>query len=186
MPDSSVREPDFTIRRRGQPPIYWEHRRGGSSVVRCECGLDVIKESLKYQVMKRLHPLTPDRLVLPDRPALDGVANNRRAFCKLQLEPVLGLQRIRPDDPEGTRGTRAIELFPEHQSGVVQTLSLQPRSRSDLRRPDTVEVRDECSDPLWRRRDNPLVAVPDLHPPLTSPLVHCTRHSLLTNDPACP
>ena len=25
MPDGSVREPDFTIRRPGQPPVYWEH-----------------------------------------------------------------------------------------------------------------------------------------------------------------
>lgn len=25
MPDGSVREPDFTIRRPGKPPIYWEH-----------------------------------------------------------------------------------------------------------------------------------------------------------------
>ncbi len=25
MPDGTVREPDFTIRRSGQPPVYWEH-----------------------------------------------------------------------------------------------------------------------------------------------------------------
>lgn len=25
MPDGTVREPDFTIRRPGQPPVYWEH-----------------------------------------------------------------------------------------------------------------------------------------------------------------
>jgi hypothetical protein len=25
MPDSSVREPDFTIRRPGQPTLHWEH-----------------------------------------------------------------------------------------------------------------------------------------------------------------
>jgi hypothetical protein len=53
------------------------------SVAGCDCGFDVIEESLKYQVMKRLDPLTPDRLVLPDRAALDRVAKHRRAFCKL-------------------------------------------------------------------------------------------------------
>jgi hypothetical protein len=54
-------------------------------------------------------------------------------------------------------------------------VSLQPGSRSDLRRPDTVEVRDERNDPLWRCRDNPLVAFPDLHPSLTSPHVPCDQ-----------
>src|SRR6266567_7443471 len=147
----------------------------GPSVAGCDCCFDVIEESLKYQVMKRLDPLAPDRLVLPDRAALDRVAENRRAFGKLQLEPVLGLQLIRPDHPKRTRGTRAIELFPEHRPGVVQTVSLPPRSRSDLRRPDTVEVRDERNDPLWRCRDNPLVAFPDLHPSLTSPHVPCDQ-----------
>jgi hypothetical protein len=70
-----------------------------------------------------------------------------------------------------------MELFPEHQSGVVQTGSLPPRSRCDLRRPDPVEIRDECGNPLWRRRDTPFVAVPDLDPSLTSPLVHCDQRS---------
>src|SRR6266704_4696896 len=143
-------------------------RRAGSSVSGCGCGFDVVEESLKYQVMKRLDPLTPDRLVLPGRAALDHVTNNRRAFGEFQLEPVLGLQLIRPDHPERTRGARTIELFPEHQSHVVQTVSLQQGSRSDLRRPDTAEVRDECSDLLWRRRDDPLVAVRDLHSCVTS------------------
>src|SRR6266851_7922415 len=106
--------------------------------------------------MKRLDPLMPNRLVLPDRAALDGVANNRRAFGKLQLEPVLELELIRPDHPERTGGARAIELFPEHRSGVVQTVSLQPGSRSDLRRPDTIEVREEWSDALRRCRESPL------------------------------
>jgi len=144
-------------------------RRAGSSVTGCDCGFDVVEESLKYQVMKRLDPLTPDRLVLPGRAALERVANNCRVFARLQLEPVLAVQLIRPDHPERTRGTRAVELFPEHRPGVVQAVSLPPGSRSDLRRPDTVEVGDEGSDPLWRRRDNPFVAVPDLHPPLSSP-----------------
>ncbi len=36
-----------------------------------------------------------------------------------------------------------------------------------------VSVRDECGDPFWRRRDNPLMAVPDPHPQLTSPFVPC-------------
>jgi DNA-binding CsgD family transcriptional regulator len=55
------------------------------------------------------------------------------------------------------RGIRAIELFPEHRPGVVQTVSVPPGSRSDLRGPYTIEVRDERSDPLWRRRDNPFL-----------------------------
>src|SRR5258708_21607898 len=131
--------------------------------------------------MKRLDLLTPDRLPLPDRVALDRVAKNRRTFGKLQLEPVLALQLIRHYNPERTRGTRAIELFPEHQSGVVGTVSSESRSRSDLRRPDTVEVRDECGDPLWRCRDNPLVAVSYLHP--TSPHFLCTRMSSAASPP---
>src|SRR5690348_14196090 len=69
---------------------------------RCDCGFDVIEESLKYQAMKRLDPLTPDRLVLPDRAAFERVAKNRPAFGKLQLEPVLELELIRPDHPERT------------------------------------------------------------------------------------
>src|SRR6266568_4727379 len=140
--------------------------------VGCGRGLDVIEECLEYQVMKRLDPLTPDRLVLPGRAALKRVAQNGRAFGRPQLEPVLALQLIRPHHSGRTHGTRAIELFPKHQPGVVQTVSVQPGSRSDLLRPDTIEVRDECSDPLWRRRNSPLMTVPDLHPPLTSPFVH--------------
>jgi hypothetical protein len=54
-------------------------------------------------------------------------------------------------------------------------VAVPPRSRSELRRPDTVEVGEEFSDPLCRRRDHPLVAVPDLHPMLTSPLVLCAQ-----------
>src|SRR6266536_2525928 len=145
-----------------EPPSS-SREEAGPSVTGCDRSFDFIEESLKYQVMKRLDPLTPDRLVLPDRAALERVAKNRRAFGTLQLEPVLALQLLRPDHPERTRGTRAIELLPEHQSGFIQTVSLQPRSRSNLRRPDTVKVRDERSDPLWRRRDNPFVVVPDLH-----------------------
>ena len=57
-------------------------RPGGS-------GLDVIEESLNFQVVIWLDPLTPDRLVLPDRAALDRVAQNRRARRELCLEPVL-------------------------------------------------------------------------------------------------
>ena len=53
------------------------------SLAGCDGGFDVIEESLKDPVMKRLDPLTPDRLVLPDRAALDRVAKHRRAFCKL-------------------------------------------------------------------------------------------------------
>src|SRR5260370_41018209 len=146
-------------------------RRAGASVPGCGCGFDVVEESLKYQVMKRPDPLTPDRLVLPGRAALERMANNCRVFAKLQLEPVLAVQLIRPDHPERARGTRAVELFPEHRPGAIQTLSMPPGSRADLRRPDTVEVGDEGSDPLWRRRDNPFVAVlylphPSPHPPL--------------------
>src|SRR5260370_827173 len=122
--------------------------------------------------MKRLDPLTPDRLVLPGRTALERVAQNGGALGQLQLEPVLALQLIRPDHSERTRGTGAIELFPEHEPGVVQTVCVQPGSRSDLPRPDPIEIRDQCGDPLWRRRDDPLMAVPDLHLPLTSPFVH--------------
>src|SRR5260370_8543848 len=145
-------------------------RRAGSSGTGCDCGFDVVEESLKYQVMKRLDPLTPDRLVLPGRAAFDGVADNRRASSRLQLEPVLAVQLIRPDHPERARGTRAVELFPEHQPGVVQAVSLPPGSRSDLRRPDTVEVGDKVGDPLWRRRDHPFVAGPERAPPPPSPL----------------
>jgi hypothetical protein len=86
---------------------------------------------------------------------------------------MLALQLIGPDRSERTRGTRAIELFPVHEPGVVQAVSVQPGSRSDLPRPDAIEVRDECGDPFWRRRDDPLMAVPDLHPQLTSPFVPC-------------
>jgi hypothetical protein len=155
----------------------------GRSATRCDCGFDIIEESLKYQVMKRLDPLTPDRLVLPDRAALDHVKNNRRAFGDPQLEPVLGLQLSRPDHPERTRGPRTIELFPEHQSHVVQTVSLPQGSRSDLRRPDTAEVRDECSDLLWRRRDDPLVAVRDLHSSVTSRGAVAETHRFCTRIP---
>ena len=42
--------------------------------------------------MKGPDQLTPDRLVFPGRVALERVANNRRAFGKLQLEPVLAVQ----------------------------------------------------------------------------------------------
>src|SRR5260370_12701773 len=147
-------------------------RRAGSSVPGCGCGFDVVEESLKYPVMKRLDALTPDRLVLPGRAADERVAKNRRVFGRLQLEPVLAVQLIRPDHPERARGTRAVELFPEHRPGVIQTVSLQPGGGSDLRRPDTVEVSDEGSDPLWRRRANPFVAALHPHPPLTAPLVH--------------
>src|SRR5579864_1068259 len=119
--------------------LTWTRR---PSVAGCDCGFDVVEESLKNQVMSRLDPLTPDRLVLADRAALDRVADDGGAFCGLQLEPVLDPQLIRPDHSERARGTRAIELFPEHQPGVVQTVSLEPRSRPDLRWPETVEVRD--------------------------------------------
>src|SRR6516225_8638058 len=125
--------------------------------------------------MKRLEALMPDRLVRPGRVALDRVAQDGRALAQLQLEPVLTLQLIRPDHSERTRGTRAIELFPEHEPGVVQAVPVQPGSRSDLPRPDAIEVRDECGDPFGRRRNDPLMAVPDLHPPLTSPFVPCDR-----------
>src|SRR6266702_1875816 len=147
-------------------------RRAGSSVPGCGCGFDIVEESLKYQVMKRPHPLTPDRLVLPGRAALERVANNCRVFSRLQLEPVLAVQLIRPGHPERARGTRAVELFPEHRPGVVQAASLPPGSRSDLRRPDTVEVSDKVGDPLRRRRDNPFVEVLDLH--RSSPHRSCT------------
>jgi len=73
--------------------------------------------------MKWFDPLTPDRLVLPGRAAFQRVVKNRRAFGELQLEPVLALQLIRPDHPERTHGTRAIELFPQHRPGVVETMS---------------------------------------------------------------
>src|SRR6266704_6054077 len=116
--------------------------------------------------MKRLDPLAPDHLILPGRASHDDVAKNRRASGRLQLEPVLGPQPLWPDHAERTHGAWAVELFPEHQPGVVQTGSLPPGSGSDLRRPDAVELRDEGRDPLRRRRDYPLVAVRDLHPSL--------------------
>src|SRR6266571_6870486 len=47
--------------------------------VGCGRGLDVIEECLEYQVMQRLDPLTPDRLVLPGRAALKRVAQNGRS-----------------------------------------------------------------------------------------------------------
>jgi hypothetical protein len=75
------------------------------------------------------------------------------------------MQGAGPGLPQRARGTRAIELCPQHQPGVVQALPLPPGSRSDLRRPETAEVRDECRDRLGRRRGNPFVAVPDLHLP---------------------
>jgi hypothetical protein len=62
---------------------------------------------------------TPAGAMCSARAALDGLADNRPALYRLQLEPVLCLQRIRPDDPESTRGSRTIEHFPEHQPGVV-------------------------------------------------------------------
>src|SRR5258706_139800 len=83
------------------PAVTWQmiaaefaREEAGPSVAGCDCGFDVIEDRLKYQVMKRLDPLRPDRLVLPDRVALDRVAKNRRAFGELQLEPVLALQLI--------------------------------------------------------------------------------------------
>jgi hypothetical protein len=42
--------------------------KAGPSVAGCDCSFDVVEESLEYQVMKGLDPLTPDRLVLPDHP----------------------------------------------------------------------------------------------------------------------
>src|SRR5215467_13287237 len=146
----------------------------------CDCGFDVIEESLKYQVMKRPDPLMPDHLVAPGRVALDGVANNRRAVGHLQLKPVLALQLIRADDPERPLGTRAIELFPEHQPGIEQAVPLRTGNRSDLSRPDTVEVRDKYSDPLRRCRDNPFVEFPDLHSPLTLPAGYYDKHKRFT------
>jgi hypothetical protein len=41
-------------------------KEAGPSAAGCDCGFDVTEESLKHQVMKRLDPLTPDRLVLPE------------------------------------------------------------------------------------------------------------------------
>src|SRR5215475_6034101 len=129
--------------------------------------------------MKWLDPLAPDHLILPHRAALDGVADNRRAFGRFQLEPVLAVQPSRPDHAERARGTGAVDLFPDHDPGVVQTMSPPLGGRSDLRRPDAAEVGDKGSDPLWRRRDHPLVVVPDLHRPRTSPRAPrpaCRRH----------
>src|SRR5215813_5621916 len=127
------------------------------------------RRASRIKVMKWLDPLAPDHLVLPGRASLDGMADNRRAFGRFQLEPVLALQLSRPDHAERARGAGAVELFPDHDPGVVQTVSLPLGSRSDLRRPDAAEVGDKGSDPLWRRRDHPLVVVPDLHRTLTSP-----------------
>src|SRR5215469_7594582 len=139
-----------------------------SSVAGCDCGFDVVEEGLEYPVMKRLDPLTPYRLPLPGRAAFDRVAKDGRVVGTFQLEPLLALQLGRPDHPERTGGTWAVDLFPEHQPCVVQTVSLRPGSRSDLRRPDTAEVGDERGYLLWRCRDSPFMVVLDLHPSSTS------------------
>src|SRR5262249_39431678 len=60
-----------------------------ASMARGDCCFEVVEESLKYLVMKRIDLLTPDRLVFPGGAALDRVADNCRAFCGLELEPVL-------------------------------------------------------------------------------------------------
>src|SRR5215813_7601436 len=151
------------------------------SITGCDCCFEIIEESLKYPVVKRLDPLAPDRLVFPGSAALDRVADNCRAFCTLQLEPVLALQFRRADNPERTRRPRAIELLPQHQPSVEQAVSLRPWSGSNLRRPDPVEVGDECSDPRRWCRDNPFVKLPDLHPPLTSPPAPSCRRRLSTS-----
>ena len=46
-------------------------------------GFNVVEECLEYQVMKRPDPLTPDRLVLPGRTALEGMAQDSRALGQL-------------------------------------------------------------------------------------------------------
>src|SRR5262249_20838381 len=127
------------------------------------------RRASRIKVMKWLDPLAPDHLVLPGRASLDGMADNRRAFGRFQLEPVLALQLNRPDHPERARGAGAVGLLPNQYPRRGQTVSLPLGSRSDLRRPDAAEVGDKGSDPLWRRRDHPLVVVPDLHRTLTSP-----------------
>src|SRR5215469_6524971 len=139
-----------------------------SSLAGCDCGFDVVEEGLEYPVMKRLDPLTPDRLPLPGRAAFDRVAKDGRVVGTFQLEPLLALQLGRPDHPERTGGTWAVDLFPEHQPCVVQMVSLRPGSGSDLRRPDTVEVGDERGYLLRRCRDSPFMVVLDLHPSSTS------------------
>jgi CubicO group peptidase (beta-lactamase class C family) len=75
-------------------------------------GLHVVEDSLKFQVVTRLDPLTPERLIPACRVTFDGVAQYRRACRGLHLEPVLNPQFIRPDHPERAQGTRAIEFFP--------------------------------------------------------------------------
>jgi len=45
------------------------------------------------------------------------------------------------------------------------------------------EVRDECSDLLWRRRDDPLVAVRDLHSSVTSRGAVAETHRFCTRTP---
>ena len=88
-----------------------------------DCCFEVIEDSLKYPVMKRLDLLTPDRLVFPDSAALNRVTDNCRAFCRLKLKPVLALQLRRADNPECTRRPRAIELLPQHHPSVEQAVS---------------------------------------------------------------
>src|SRR5262249_6711576 len=56
-----------------------------ASMARGDCCFEVVEESLKYLVMKRIDLLTPDRLVFPGGAALDRVADNCRAFCGLEL-----------------------------------------------------------------------------------------------------
>jgi len=139
-----------------------------ASITGCDCCFEVIEESLNYPVVKRLDPLAPDRLVFP--------AAQPSSVWRTTVAPSV---RSSPNQFSAcnsggltTRNARAraraIELFPQHQPGVGQAVPLRLRSRSDLRRPDPVEVGDECSDPRRWCRDNPFVKFPDFHPPLTS------------------
>jgi hypothetical protein len=57
--------------------LIWTRR---PSLGGCDCGFDVVEECLKCEVVMRLDPLTPDRLVLADYAALDRVADNGGAI----------------------------------------------------------------------------------------------------------
>lgn len=123
----------------------------------------MVEQSLEEVVVFGGFALRPHLRVLSHRAALDDMTKNCSAVDALHLEPVLDPQHIRPDHPERPDGTGAMELLPEHRSGLVQAMPSRAGSGAEVRRPETVEVFHKLSDPFWRRRDRSFVAIVDLH-----------------------
>src|SRR5262249_37757951 len=115
------------------------------------------------EVVGGLDPFAPDRLVLTDGLADNGVANERSTLDGPGFEPVRTPQLLGEDDAKRADRTRKIKLFPDHRPFFVATLSDRTWRRRDLRRPDRVEVGHEPGHSLRRRGDQALMPVADSH-----------------------